>query len=49
MPGRLTGFCMWQAFLDPSLRGQGVPAPQLAAVAEAAAACLQPRPADRRA
>ena len=49
MPVRLTDVCMWQAFLDPSLRSEGVPAPQLAAMAEAAAACLQPRPADRRA
>ncbi|KAK9842331.1 hypothetical protein WJX81_007193 [Elliptochloris bilobata] len=44
---RLNDVAALQAFLDPSLRAERVPTPQLAAVAEAAAACLQPRPADR--
>jgi len=52
-PCRQPGFAhaaALQAFLDPRLlRAGGVATPQLAALAEAASACLQPRPADRRA
>ncbi len=52
-PCRQPGFAhaaALQAYLDPRLlRAGGVATPQLAALAEAASACLQPRPADRRA